>query len=176
MDGAVWLWELAEDRFAGALKTLDFHHARDHLWALAHELPGKDTPEAAAWVKPLLRSLQDGGEVRVVQRLEELLETQSGRTPQNQAAVAREVNYFVKHREHLHDQAMKDAATARSGAAPASPTCSASACSSKIMQAACPRVPLECRPRALTRRSTDNFRRHRVVRCGSTGACIPGLE
>ena len=50
MDGAVWLWELAEDRFAEAIKTLDFHHARDHLWALAHELHGKDTPEAKAWV------------------------------------------------------------------------------------------------------------------------------
>ncbi|MBX3746376.1 MAG: hypothetical protein KF833_13805 [Verrucomicrobiae bacterium] len=31
MDGAVWLWDLAEKRFAQALKTLDFHHARDHL-------------------------------------------------------------------------------------------------------------------------------------------------
>jgi hypothetical protein len=31
MDGAIWLWDLAEDRFAQALKTLDFHHARDHL-------------------------------------------------------------------------------------------------------------------------------------------------
>src|SRR5206468_3183402 len=27
MDGAVWLWDLAQDRFKDAIKTLDFHHA-----------------------------------------------------------------------------------------------------------------------------------------------------
>ena len=29
MDGAVWLWDLATDRFAGAILTLDFHHASE---------------------------------------------------------------------------------------------------------------------------------------------------
>lgn len=117
MDGAVWLWELAEDRFAEAIKTLDFHHARDHLWALAHELHGKDTPEAKAWVQPLLRSLQKGKEARVVQRLEELLQTQSERTPQSQEVVEREVNYFVNHRDHLHYQAMEKAGAPRGSGA-----------------------------------------------------------
>ena len=48
MDGALWLWDLAEDCFAQAIKTLDFHHARDHLWAVANSLHGEDTPEAKA--------------------------------------------------------------------------------------------------------------------------------
>lgn len=34
MDGAVWLWELAEDRFANAIKTWDFHQASQPLWAV----------------------------------------------------------------------------------------------------------------------------------------------
>jgi hypothetical protein len=109
MDGALWLWELAKDRFAEAIKTLDFHHARDHLWALAHELHGPDTPEAKAWVQPLLRSLRNGKEARVVRCLEELLQSQSERTPQSQKVVKREVNYFVNHRDHLHYQAMAQA-------------------------------------------------------------------
>jgi hypothetical protein len=117
MDGAVWLWELAEDRFAEAIKTLDFHHARDHLWALAHELNGKDTPEAKAWVRPLLHSLRSGREARVVRRLEELLETQSARTPESQEVVEREVKYFVKHREHLHYQTMEQAGAPRGSGA-----------------------------------------------------------
>ena len=29
MDGAVWLWDLATDRFAGAILTLDLHHASE---------------------------------------------------------------------------------------------------------------------------------------------------
>jgi hypothetical protein len=52
MDGAVWLGDLADDRLKSARKTLDFHHARDHLWAIAHLLHGQGTPEARAWVQP----------------------------------------------------------------------------------------------------------------------------
>jgi len=118
MDGALWLWDLAEDRFAQAITTLDFHHARDHLWAVANSLHGEDTPEAGAWVQPLLRSLRKGRENQVVRQLEELLENQSKRTPEQQELIEREVKFFVKHRDHLHYQAMEKAGAPRgSGAA-----------------------------------------------------------
>ena len=117
MDGAIWLWELAQDRFAQALKTLDFHHARDHLWAITNSLHGEDTPEAKAWVQPLLRSLRKGRENRVVRQLEELLQNQSERTPESQALIEREVKFFVKHRDHLHYQAMEKAGAPRGSGA-----------------------------------------------------------
>jgi len=50
--GAVWLWDLAKDRFKDAVLTLDCHHAAQHLWALAHELHGRGTETARAWVEP----------------------------------------------------------------------------------------------------------------------------
>lgn len=37
-DGAVWIWNLTEDRFAGARQRLDPWHALEHLWAVAHAL------------------------------------------------------------------------------------------------------------------------------------------
>jgi hypothetical protein len=37
-DGAVWIWNIIEDRFISCLKGLDFYHASTHLWAVAHEL------------------------------------------------------------------------------------------------------------------------------------------
>lgn len=118
MDGAVWLWDLADDRLATAVKTLDFHHARDHLWAIAHLLHGQDTPEARAWVEPLLKSLRTGSEARVVQRLEQLLATPEERPAAAQAEFEREVRYFQTHRDHLRYQAMEDAGAPRgSGAA-----------------------------------------------------------
>ena len=118
MDGAVWLWDLADDRLASAVKTLDFHHARDHLWALAHQLHGQDTPEARAWVQPLLKSLRGGGEARVVRRLEALLAAPAARPPAQQSELEREVRYFQSHRDHLHYQAMEAAGAPRgSGAA-----------------------------------------------------------
>jgi hypothetical protein len=123
MDGAVWLWDLAEDRFATAVKTLDFHHASEHLWAVAHALHGEGTPEARAWVEPLLHSLRHGDEARVVRRLEELLTrapSDSGPAAARRASparpgrkartiLAREVAYFQRHREHLHYEALAEA-------------------------------------------------------------------
>lgn len=117
MDGALWLWELAEDRFAQAIKTLDFHHARDHLWAVANNLHGEDTPAASAWVQPLLRSLRKGREDQVVRQLEELLQNQSERTSENQELIEREVKFFVKHRDHLHYRAMEKAGAPRGSGA-----------------------------------------------------------
>lgn len=118
MDGAVWLWDLAEDRLANARKTLDFHHARDHLWAIAHLLHGEGTAEARAWVQPLLKSLRTGREARVVRRLEQLLEATTPRPAATQTELEREVRYFQSHRDHLHYQAMEQAGAPRgSGAA-----------------------------------------------------------
>jgi hypothetical protein len=117
MDGAVWLWDLAQDRFADACQTLDFHHARDHLWALAQVLHGQDTPEAKAWVEPLLRSLRGGQEARVVRRLEALLEPAQRRCTETQTVIEREVNYFQTHRDHLHYQRMERADAPRGSGA-----------------------------------------------------------
>ncbi len=30
-DGALWIWNLIEDRFSQATKTLDFYHGNEHL-------------------------------------------------------------------------------------------------------------------------------------------------
>jgi hypothetical protein len=48
MDGAVWLWDLADDRLATARKTLDFHHARDHLHYQAMAAAGAPRGSGAA--------------------------------------------------------------------------------------------------------------------------------
>jgi hypothetical protein len=109
MDGAVWLWDLAEDRFAEALKTLDFHHAREHLQAVAEALHGASTEAARKWLDKLLHSLRHGQEVRVVRRLEKLLTDSAPRPPETQAVIQREVSYLQKHRDHLHYQTMEQA-------------------------------------------------------------------
>ena len=117
IDGAVWLWDLVEDRFATAIKTLDFHHASEHLWAVAHALHGEGTPQARAWVEPLLHSLRHGQEARVVRRLEQLRERASGRSGDAHALIKREVSYFQTHRDHLHYEAVaKEGAPIGSGA------------------------------------------------------------
>jgi len=108
MDGAVWLWCLRKDRFKDTTPVLDFHHASQHLWALAyHRFGDKTEPqraEARAWVQPLLHQLRHGKEARVIRTLEALLATKEGR----QKPVRTEVNYFKTHRDHLHYQAVDE--------------------------------------------------------------------
>jgi hypothetical protein len=95
-DGALWIWNLIEDRFSQATKTLDFYHGSEHLWSLAHHLH-PDSPELAkAWIKPLLHDLRHTPEHRVIHTLEELLADNPA-----DPIINREVNYFLNHRDHL---------------------------------------------------------------------------
>jgi hypothetical protein len=109
MDGAVWLWDLAEDRFKEAVKTLDFHHAREHLHAVAESLHGPGTSQSKEWLSEMLYRLRHGKETQVVQRLEQLLESQGQRSVESQQIITREVKYFQEHEDHLHYHAMDKA-------------------------------------------------------------------
>ena len=133
IDGAVWLWNLTADRFSQADHLLDFHHASEHLWAIAHELHGQGTEEAQRWAKGLLHSLRHGREQQVVCTLEQLLQpeiqepssslevsahsvdsmnleipdiSQSSATDSDPTSkkIQVGVEYFKTHRDHLHYQ------------------------------------------------------------------------
>lgn len=71
-DGAVWIWNLAEDRFKEAEQRLDLYHANTYLWAVANELHGKGTRQARQWVKPLLQQIRNDQVAKVITQLEEL--------------------------------------------------------------------------------------------------------
>jgi hypothetical protein len=71
-DGAVWIWNVVEDRFSKAHQQLDLYHADENLWAVANEIHGKGTPEARAWVAPLLQQVRDDQTTAVIQTLAEL--------------------------------------------------------------------------------------------------------
>lgn len=107
MDGAVWLWDLAEDRFKAAVKTLDFHHAREHLNTIAEALYGIGTQRAREWLAQQVESLRHGDEELVVNGLENQLKSraQAKRPAKIRKTIAREVKYFRSHRQHLHYQA-----------------------------------------------------------------------
>ena len=73
-DGAVYLWNIFQDRFAHVAQgVLDFYHASDHLWALAHELFGETSDEAKRWAHKILHQLRHGKEGHVIQTLESLM-------------------------------------------------------------------------------------------------------
>ena len=110
MDGAVWLWHLARERFSEATLILDFHHARDHLRAVGEALYGEDSAALHAWLDPLVEQLQKGKEARVIHQLEDLQQIQTLGVKEAEV-VDRETRYYQEHRDHIHYQRWK-----RSGA------------------------------------------------------------
>jgi len=71
-DGAVWIWNLVEDRFKDAVQRLDLYHANTYLWAVANELHGAGTAEARIWVKPLLKQVRNDKVANVITQLQDL--------------------------------------------------------------------------------------------------------
>ncbi len=104
IDGAVWLWNVAQDRFSQAILLLDFHHASQHLWAMAHLLHGEGSGAAHAWAEPLLHQLRHGKEAQVVHKLAGLLQADSGLKASRRRTLQTPVEYFQTHRAHLHYQ------------------------------------------------------------------------
>ncbi len=109
MEGAVGLWDLAEDRLKDAVTPLDFHHAREHLPAGSESLHGSGTPAAQAWLQGMLHRPRHGQETRVVRRLEELPESPAPRSRAQPEIIAREVHSFPAHRDHPHDRTLEKA-------------------------------------------------------------------
>lgn len=102
-DGAVWIWNIIEDRFMSCLKGLDFYHASTHLWAIAHELFPEEA-QAKAWVEPLLHQLKHGQEANVLDTLEALPAQRQAAGLSLSDLLQRDIAYFQTHREHLHYQ------------------------------------------------------------------------
>jgi len=111
-DGALWIWNLAKDRFPGARQELDLFHAEEHLWAVAHELYGKGTPEAQAWVGPLLQQIREDQTVAVISALSELkprlLEAQ-------QKKLQTQIEYFEHNTQRMKYKEVLDARKACEG-------------------------------------------------------------
>jgi hypothetical protein len=90
-DGALWIWHAVADRFPDARQRLDLYHGEEHLWSVAHELYGKDTPEARQWVAPLLSQLRSDDGPALTRSLQEL---QPRLAQSLQEKVQKQIDYF----------------------------------------------------------------------------------
>jgi len=90
-DGAPWIWNVVEDRWADAHQLLDFYHASQHLWSLGAALYPKAETVRRAWVEARLQRLRHGQEQAVLREIAAL--------PRRRSAVGQvvrqEQNYFA---------------------------------------------------------------------------------
>ena len=108
-DGALWIWNLAKDRFPQASQRLDLFHAEEHLWAVAHDLYGKGTPEAQAWVAPLLQQIRDDQTPAVIASLTQL---QPQLLEAQQKKVQTQIEYFEHNTPRMKYKEILDARNA----------------------------------------------------------------
>ncbi len=102
-DGAHWIWNLKQDRWASALELLDFFHGAQHLWTLGESLCGQEQqPLLSQWVEPRLHHLRHGDEKKVLAGIQRLKK----RRGVAGEVIERERNYFAFHAGRMNYQAI----------------------------------------------------------------------
>lgn len=102
-DGAVWIWNLADQHFAGAIQIVDLFHARQHLWELSAKLFPNDERGRKPWMARVLDRLDRGKIENLVKILREL-------HPANAdvlKTVTNEAEYFERNRERMRYPAFR---------------------------------------------------------------------
>ena len=93
-DGAVWIWNLADLHFPGAIQIVDLYHARQHLWKIAALLHPNDPAAKKLWMSPM-KDLLDGGEIEpLVARLREMAAGHAVVQPALTEEILQEAGYF----------------------------------------------------------------------------------
>lgn len=98
-DGAIWIWNLVENRFRLATQRVDLYHVKQHLWSVANELYAQDKGQARTWLRPLFHQLarKNDGAAQVLETLKELLRAKERLTPAQREKLAKEIGYFSTH-------------------------------------------------------------------------------
>lgn len=91
-DGAPWIWTLAAEHFGERVEIVDFYHAAEHVWAIAHALYGEGSVLAARWAHFATLALEYEGAAGLLPHLE--VHTAS---PEATAILHRERRYFRTH-------------------------------------------------------------------------------
>lgn len=96
-DGAVWIWNLADQHFPGAIQIVDLYHARQHLWELSGKLCPNADKDRKRWLAPRLEQLEQGKIEAVVNGLRNLQPAQA----ELAATIAIEAEYFQRNAERM---------------------------------------------------------------------------
>jgi len=101
-DGAIWIWNLVEDRFRRATQRVDLYHVKQHLWTVARELYAENS-EARQWLRPLFHQLKTktDGAAKVLHTLKDLLRSKADMTAVQREKIAKEVGYFTTHAKRM---------------------------------------------------------------------------
>jgi hypothetical protein len=103
-DGAVWIWNLADQHFPGAIQIVDLFHARQHLWELSAKLFPQDEKTRKRWMARCLDRLERGK----VEALLKILRESAPASAELARIVANEAEYFARNAERMRYPAFRE--------------------------------------------------------------------
>jgi hypothetical protein len=96
-DGAIWIWNLAEQHFPSAIQIVDLYHARQHIWELAAKLFPNDQRTRKRWAAICIGRL-DAGKIEALVKILRQLRPDSDKLAQD---VDNDADYFERNAERM---------------------------------------------------------------------------
>ena len=103
-DGAIWIWNLADQHFPGAIQIVDLFHARQHLWELSAKLFPQDEKGRKRWMARCLDRLERGK----IEALVKMLRESAPPGAELARIVANEAEYFARNVERMRYPAFRE--------------------------------------------------------------------
>jgi len=102
-DGAVWIWNLAEQHFPGAIQIVDLYHARQHLWELSAKLFPHEPKPRKRWIARCLDRLDRGK----IEALVKILRDSAPLSDELAKNIANEADYFERNADRMRYPAFR---------------------------------------------------------------------
>jgi hypothetical protein len=102
-DGAIWIWNLADQHFPSAIQIVDLYHARQHLWELLPKLFPDDDKGSKRWIARCLDRLHHGK----IEALAKILRDSQPGTDELAKIIANEAEYFERNADRMRYPAFR---------------------------------------------------------------------
>ncbi|MBI5649433.1 MAG: hypothetical protein HZC40_03140 [Chloroflexi bacterium] len=97
-DGAKWIWHgVVPEHFSTSRQVVDWYHATEHLYTVAHWVHGEGTAEATRWVKAMEKPLYQGQTWQVVSAITALAQAHTALAEKLQT----EAGYFANNQRRM---------------------------------------------------------------------------
>jgi hypothetical protein len=96
-DGAIWIWNLADQHFPGAVQIVDLYHARQHVWEMAAKLFVNDERARSQWAS-IGKYLLDQGQIEALALMLRHLLPDTEKLAQD---LDKDADYFVRNAQRM---------------------------------------------------------------------------
>jgi hypothetical protein len=103
-DGAPWIWNLALEHFGWSRQAVDWYHAKEHLYNVAHLAFGEGTAEANRWAKGMETPLYQGSTQVVVASIRRLARKKRKAAQE----LHKEAEYFHRNRRRMQYMELRE--------------------------------------------------------------------